>query len=803
MTATLLAAMCASVLTAGDTQPSFSVARPVWPVAGRSEMNQFVGFRAVIDASSSGDAVLRITASSLYRVHLDGRFVGHGPARGPHGHFRVDEWRLAGGLKPGPRVVAVEVAANNIDSYYIPNNPPFLQAEILMGGQVLAATGDAKRGFEAFPLEERVRKVQRYSKQRTFSEAYRLKPGFDGWRIDPSVRPPAVECEVLAPVPLLPRRIPPSDFAVRQPAWTVSWGKMKTDVPPPDDKTIRDFLAMGLLRGGFPVEQLEAKPVLDLARAATGESMPIGLPYSCDTPLSLDTAANAFALLDLGTNLTGFIGAHVVCKKPARLYLTFDEILTNGDVDFRRLYCANVVYYELQPGWYRIESFEPYTLRYLKLIVLEGQCEISEVHLREYANPDVWQASFAASDDRLNRLFAAGRETFRQNAVDIFVDCPSRERAGWLCDSFFTSRVAIDLSGRPTVERNFLENYLIPERFKDQPEGMLAMCYPADHRPNSFIPNWALWLVVELDEYLKRSGDRETVDAFRPKVLKLFDYFKRFRNESGLLENLESWVFIEWSAANQFVQNVSYPSNMLYAGALEAAGRMYGMPELLAEAGRIRATIMEQSFDGQFFVDNAVRKDGKLQVTHNHTETCQYYAFYFGIASPQTHGPLWKLLSEQFGPKRKETKAFPDVPVSNAFIGNVLRLELLSRYGQCRQLLDESIDYHLYMADRTGTLWENVHPGASCNHGFASHLVHLLYRDVLGLFQVDPPNKAVHVRLYDQPLQWCEGRIPLPDGGVSLRWWREGDRLAYHISMPAGYRLQLSNFTGKDLLPRP
>ena len=44
-------------------------------------------------------------------------------------------------------------------------------------------------------------------------------------------------------------------------------------------------------------------------------------------------------------------------------------------------------------------------------------------------------------DPILRGVYDAGVETFRLNAVDVFMDCPSRERAGWLCDSFFTARV--------------------------------------------------------------------------------------------------------------------------------------------------------------------------------------------------------------------------------------------------------------------------------------------------------------------------------------------------------------------------
>src|SRR6185369_11430734 len=173
------------------------------------------------------------------------------------------------------------------------------------------------------------------------------------------------------------------------------------------------------------------------------------------------------------------------------------------------------------------------------------------------------------------RVFSAARETFRQNCADLFMDCPSRERAGWLCDSYFTARVAYDLCGDTLLEKNFLENFLLPPRFAHLPDGMFPMCYPADHYSGRFIPNWALWLVLQLEEYYARSADRELIAAFEPKIKALLDYFRRFLNEDGMLEKLESWVFVEWSEANKFVQDVNYPSNMLYAAALDAAGRLY------------------------------------------------------------------------------------------------------------------------------------------------------------------------------------------------------------------------------------
>ena len=93
---------------------------------------------------------------------------------------------------------------------------------------------------------------------------------------------------------------------------------------------------------------------------------------------------------------------------------------------------------------------------------------------------------------------------------------------------------------------------------------------------------------------------------------------------------------------------------------------------------------------------------------------------------------MYKRQLEDFGPNRTESGKFKEIWPSNAFIGNYLRLELLSRAGLREKIIEESRGYFKYMADRTGTLWENIGTNASCCHGFASHVAVLLVRDVLG-----------------------------------------------------------------------
>ncbi len=802
----VFAAMLAASCLRADV---FISARPVWPEAMERQQNIFTGFRAEIELPARGaqvpqsKAVLRIAASSFYRVYLNGEFVARGPARGPHGYYRVDEWNLEKNLAPGKNLLAVEVAGYNANGYGVLAQPSFLQAEVVADGGILAATGtDSAPGFSAHILTGHVRKVQRYSIQRAFSEVYRLQPGFDSWRTtlryDHSNQ---VKCSVQEEKKHLVRRVPYPEFKIRRPVWDVCHGTVKTGVKPETPWRYRSLINVGPTLLGFKEEDLEVTTSKELQQIVNDKVEPTDIPFE-NKPLSLNR--KAFRIVDLGTNLTGFIGARITTSKKTRLFVTFDEELTGGDVDFLRLNCVNAISYELAPGTYELESFEPYTMRFLKFTVLDGACEIENIYLREYVNPEADKAHFVCNDQRLNKVFEAGRETFRQNATDIFMDCPSRERAGWLCDSYFTARAAIDLCGNTSVERNFLENFALPDSFEHIPDGMLPMCYPSDHYKGSYLPTWAIWFVIQLEEYLERSGDAATVESLRERVLKLFDYFAPYRNSDGLLEKLDGWVILEWSAMNDFINDVNYPINMLYAMALSSAARMYDLPDLADDAARVRGIIGEQSFDGEFFVDNAVRtEDGRLTPTDNRTESCQYYAFLSGVATGKSHPRLRQKLIKEFFPGRVEAGRHADIHPITPFIGYLLRMETLALWGLGPQVAEETLVYYLPMAQRHGTLWEMDYPYSSRNHGFQAHICHNLLGDVLGLELADPVGKQVIVRFADHELDWCEGSIPVPEGELSLSWWRGDGRIFYRLNTPPGYNVKIENNGGMELVRRP
>jgi alpha-L-rhamnosidase len=109
------------------------------------------------------------------------------------------------------------------------------------------------------------------------------------------------------------------------------------------------------------------------------------------------------------------------------------------------------------------------------------------------------------------------------------------------------------------------------------------------------------------------------------------------------------------------------------------------------------------------------------------------------------------------------------------------------------------MDNFYYMAERTGTLWENIGAYASCNHGFASHIVHVLYRDILGIYHIDYLKKKITLRFTDINLKSCRGQIPIGDQMVKLEWQRDAKAIHYAIDTPEGYEVEVKNLSGLEI----
>lgn len=122
-------------------------------------------------------------------------------------------------------------------------------------------------------------------------------------------------------------------------------------------------------------------------------------------------------------NSTGFLGAKFEVRTPSKVAFIWDELLTDGQIK-RRMSFDGRMEFELAPGEYVIESFEPYTMQYMQAVIEEGDCKVSDVYIRQYVNSDVSRAKFSCDNEGINKIYKAAVETYKQNALDISWTAP-------------------------------------------------------------------------------------------------------------------------------------------------------------------------------------------------------------------------------------------------------------------------------------------------------------------------------------------------------------------------------------------
>ncbi len=757
-------------------------------------VGQFGFYAPLTIAEVPASATVRVTARSLYRLFVNGTPVLYGPARTAHGYARVDEREISAHLHSGINHIAIEVVTYGADypGYNHYSNDCTLEdgllvAEVVAEGKALLATG--RDVFHTTRITARAPESERISHSRECTEVYHLHAGYTAWQQGEGASVPAVPVEkepvYLSHDALIPT---PECFPVRE---LVAFGACRIDPA----RAVKSLF----YEVNSPIyDALPEHPTADCRRTVE-DAAPVFARPSADG-LSLGGADSFYALYDAGVSRVGFVRLSITCERAGVLDLVHSELLdTDGSIPY---YHNQVTRLYLPAGRIDFLAMEPALVRYLKLIFRgTGTVTLHELSLLDDSYPDEHRATFRCSDENVNRLYDAAKLTLRLNTRDIFMDCPERERGGWLCDSLWTARAAALLLADPRVEREFLENFLLTPA-EDMFHGFFPEVYPAckpDYRATTGITTWSFWLMCEVCEFIRRTGDTAFREEHRARVVAFVEGSRHFIGESGLPEQLP-WLFIDWSMANnpEHNQPISTAASALYAYMLEELGHTFDRPDWCADGARIRGILRDavcggtQPADLRYIPDALeLAPDGTLRPRDRFSEAAMYTSLWSGLFDVGECPTLERMVRDRMGPAPRYAKD-PNVGASQLFIGLCIRLDLLARRGHDEKLYEDlRALFDPQLREGPGTLWENgiIDTSSRC-HGFTSHAGVQLTRDILGL-SPDNDISAVARRLTIAPhpsgLRWARGTWETPDGTISLSWTYDGDRFDLHAVLPAGW----------------
>lgn len=434
--------------------------------------------------------------------------------------------------------------------------------------------------------------------------------------------------------------------------------------------------------------------------------------------------------VDLGAETAGFLDLDIEVPAGCRMDVGFGEHLADGRLRtaIRGFWCD----IELKAGRNQyLHTFRRFGCRYLQFFIHSTEAVVHYAGLRETRYP------LRAKDYRCGNLlretiYRVCQNTLQQCLHEHYEDCPWREQALYTMDSRNQMLCGYYAFGEVEAPRAALE--LISHGVR--PDGLLTLCYPAGK--DFPIPAFSCMYFVQMDEYIRHSGDTTLAREKLPMLERLMSVFLSKRQENGILENFygahheggkpDYWNFYEWTPTmsgsfGEMNRRLEAPLNAFVSLALQALGHIC---EALGETDRAAAYRAESralnAAIAAFFFNPSTRLFESFDAIHRgeYAVLTQALCLLCGAADGLDQSVILRVLASN-GAADTGLCVYPNTLSMNAFRFDALLA--LDRDKYAPLILSELDRDYLYMLREGATsFWETI-VGAA-DFGGAGSLCH-------------------------------------------------------------------------------
>jgi alpha-L-rhamnosidase len=396
-----------------------------------------------------------------------------------------------------------------------------------------------------------------------------------------------------------------------------------------------------------------------------------------------------------------------------------------------------------------------------------GNIQLDSVSMLYEYLPVSERGSFYCSDNEINKIYDVAKYTLHLNTREFFVDGIKRDRWIWSGDAYQSYLMNYYLYfDSPTVKRTI---YAL--RGKD----------PVTSHINTIMDYTFYWFISIYDYYLY-TGDIAFVKQLYPRMQSIMDYCLSRRDKDGMMQGLAGdWIFIDWADGLSKQGQVSF-EQLLFCRSLETMSLCANLAKdnnssikYQTMASELKSKIFSKFWNEQkhAFVHSYI--DGKQ------TDNVTRYSNMFGI--------FFNYLSDQQKQAVKQNVLLNDKiqKITTPYM-RFYELEALCAMGEQSYVLKQIKDYWGGMLKQGATtFWEEYNPdktgtevysmyarpfGKSLCHAWGASPIYLLGRYYLGVKTLTPGYKTYVVEPVLGGLQWMEGKVPTPDGNISVNCTR-------------------------------
>jgi len=756
--------------------PAFWITAPKASVTSAEVLN----FRREISISNVPVHFwVHVSGDNRFLLHVNGKYVAEGPARGDLFHWRFETVDLSPFLQPGKNVLAAVV-------WNFGELAPVAQMTsrtgfLMQGDTDAEASVNTGGGWQV--REEPGRTAIKHNTARGYyaaGPAERIDGRVLDWNWD--------QAEADSPDWGAPRLLGHASSREAQDS-SNSWELIQDSLPP-----------------------MEHRPIdVGVTVRAEGISTVPDFPAS---PLTISPNSRVTLLLDHQVLQTAYPELTVSGGRDAEINVSYSEALydsqgkkgNRNEVADRHV---EGITDEFISGGGSSETFEPLwwrTWRYLQIEITTKSepLKLESAKASFSAFPFEEKAAISGDIPKLDRLWQTGWRTARLCAHETYMDAPYWEQLQYVGDTRIQALISYVMTGDARLARQAITN-IDDSR---TPEGITQSRYPSELP--QFIPTFSLVWVDMLHDYWMYVDDLPLVQEVLPHTRTVLDWYGAHLRHDGLLGKVGWWEFADWTSTYHYgvpPQDADGGSTFLtlqFIDALQAAAEMeahYGSQER-ANSYRVitrnaMAALNRESWDSVhgLYADTPARKSWSWEAN--------ILAVMLDVAPRDRQQ---QILQRLIGSKQKDSsmvgaKTIPPLSEPSYYFRFYFHRALehaglgdlyLSQLGPWYNMLDLGLS----------TWAETPEPTRSDCHAWSASPNYDLLTIVAGIAPSAPGFKRVQITPHLKGISHLDVTMPHPDGLIRVRYKQTGNRWVATVELPAGLSGDLT-WKGRSWSLRP
>ncbi len=452
-------------------------------------------------------------------------------------------------------------------------------------------------------------------------------------------------------------------------------------------------------------------------------------------------------------------------------------------------------------------TFQPFVylgMRYIQISDAPKNLTLKDVcFITRHEELDTNASYFHSSNEMLNKVYALMKHSLILGSQESFVDTPTREKGGFLGDSWSIGVTTMNCMNDRLMNLRILEQFLQSQE-QYWPDGRLNAVYPNGDGKRD-IPDYTQMFLFWIWDYYMITGNKQFLADNYHQIKNVVDYIGKYINpKTGLIHNLEGgssaykYGIVDWPADMRYGYDVSVESRTVIDAYAYYDFKIFGLianeldSSQAAEKYNKQAENMANAINKQLINSEGVYIDGLVQDGTQSTHASQHanmLPLALGLVPEENKLAVKNLVKDKKMSVGMVTLRWLPEAIGEADEGeHLIDLFTNTKWDGWAKTISQG-------GTATWESWNAISNGESMSHPWGAVGIQSIYKYILGLKNIKPQHELIQIKplWFGNKLLDAEGTIPTDRGSIKIKWNYDNSESVYKLecSVPDNIRAKI------------